>query len=505
VIDEPTLNEADIQGHLATGFGTLYSRFLGIKLVDISQSRVSLLSEVDNVTTLSKSQEKRIERRAAFATGQERPVFNDVMMAMGLSAIGLRKLGVTLEASLDQNFVNGMATDAATLGDATDTLGNPLNWVVGNSPENTPDVFIILAGEIEDKLNQAADNLLSRLGNTVSLIYDQQAYRRSDDKEHFGFNDGISQPGLRGSLSDGTFLARRLLPEDDPRNDIVAQPGKPLVWPGQFIFGYPSQSEDPRIPGAERPFPQWLKNGSFLVFRRLRQDVKLFRNAFEELAKDLSDSALSADMLMAKAVGRWPDGTPLAVAPDAPNPALADDPFRNNYFSFSAPQADIQVSDKGEFITIPGTKADLFGFRCPAVAHIRKVNPRDDTTDIGTEDMLSKMILRRGLIFGPDFEAEPEAERGLLFLSYQTSINLQFIFLQKNWANSVKKPTDSGHDPIIGKSSLPTGERQGRLPISPGKELQLKFNGDWVETSGGGYFAVPGIAGLRLIFSGSGS
>jgi Dyp-type peroxidase family len=501
VIDEPTLDEADIQGHLATGFGTLRSRFLGIKLIDINQARVTLLSEVDNVTTLSKAQQKRIERRAAFATGRERPIFDDVMMAMGLSAIGLRKLGVTLEASLDQNFVNGMAADAATLGDATDTSGNPLNWVVGDAPENTPDVFIILAGEIEDKLNQAANNLLSKLGNAVRLIYDQQAYRRSDDKEHFGFNDGISQPGLRGRLSDGTFLARRLLPEDDPRNDIIAQPGKPLIWPGQFIFGYPSQSEDPRIPGAERSFPQWLKNGSFLVFRRLRQDVALFRNAFKKLAEDISDSGLSADMLMAKAVGRWPDGTPLAVSPDASDPSVAEDRFRNNYFSFSTPQADIQVSDNGKVKTIPGTKADLFGFRCPAVAHIRKINPRDDTTDIGTEDTLSKMILRRGLIFGPDFEAEPEAERGLLFLSYQSSIELQFIFLQKNWANSVTRPSASGHDPIIGKSSLPNGERQGRLPLSPAKEFQLKFNGDWVETSGGAYFAVPGIAGLRFIFS----
>jgi len=505
VINEPTLDEADIQGHLATGFGTLYSRFLGIKLVDISQSRLSLLSEVENVTTLAKSQEKRNERRAAFASGQERPIFADVLMAMGLSAIGLSKLGVTLEASLDQSFVKGMAADAATLGDATDSSGRPLNWVLGNSPDNTPDVFIILAGETEDKLNQAAENLLGKLGNSVRLVYDQQAYRRTDDKEHFGFKDGISQPGLRGRLSDDSFLTRRLIPEDDIRHDIVAQPGKPLIWPGQFIFGYQSQSEDPRIPGAERPFPQWLKNGSFLVFRRLRQDVRLFRNAFEELAKDFNDAALSADVLMAKAVGRWPDGTPLAVVPDAPNPNVAEDRFRNNYFSFSSPQADIQVIDNDEVRTVPGTKADLFGFRCPAVAHIRKINPRDDTTDIGTEDTLSKMILRRGLIFGPDFEADPEAERGLLFLSYQTSIDLQFIFLQKSWANSVKRPTDSGHDPIIGKSSLPNGKRQGRLPISPGKEIQFEFNGDWVETSGGGYFAVPGISGLRSILSGSGA
>ncbi|MEG4484052.1 Dyp-type peroxidase [Microcoleus sp. D2_18a_B4] len=500
MIDEPTLNETDIQGHLATGFGTLHSLFLGIKLIEVNQARAFLLSEVDNVTTLSKTQEKRSERRAAFAAGQERPIFNEVMMAIGLSAIGLRKLGVTLEANLDQNFVNGMAADAATLGDTTDTSGNPQKWVIGDTPENTPDVFIILAGEVEAKLHQAADALLDKLGNTVDLIYDQPAYRRRDNKEHFGFNDGISQPGLRGRLSDGTFLARRLLPEDDPRHEILAQPGKPLIWPGQFIFGYPSQNENPRIPGAERPFPQWLRNGSFLVFRRLRQDVEMFRSAFDKLAKNLSNSGLTADMLMAKAVGRWPDGTPLAVSPDTPDPHLAGDIFRNNYFSFSAPQADIEVTDNGESRTIPGTKSDLFGFRCPAIAHIRKINPRDDITDIGTEDTLSKMILRRGMLFGADFETEPEAERGLLFLSYQTSIDLQFVFLQKNWANSVKRPSSSGHDMIIGKSSLPNGERQGRLPL-PSKEFEFKLNGNWVETSGGGYFAVPGIAGLRFIFS----
>lgn len=504
MINEPILDEADIQGHLGTGFGTLHSRFLGIKLVKINQARISLLSEVNNVTSLSKSQEKRIERRKAFTSGLGRPIHDDVMMAIGLSVLGLRKLGVPLEDNnLDQNFLNGMAADATTLGDKTDTSGNPQNWIVGDTSDNTPDVFIILASEVEAQIEQAANILLNKLGAAVDLIYEEKAYHRPDRKEHFGFNDGISQPGLRGLLADGTFLTRRLLQEEDPRFDIIAQPGKPLIWPGQFIFGYPSQKEDPRIPGTGRPFPQWLKNGSYLVFRRLRQDVALFRDAFEKLAQELSDSGLSKDTLMAKAVGRWPDGTPLVLSPDAPDSSISGDIYRNNYFAFDSSLSEIQVSERNSFRIIPGSKADLFGFRCPATAHIRKINPRDGTTDIGTENTLSKMILRRGMIFGPDFEKEPEAERGLFFLSYQTSISLQFVFLQKNWANSVRRPTSSGHDPIIGKSSLSSGERQGRIPIPEQNDLEFKFNGDWVETSGGGYFAVPGITALRSIFSGS--
>lgn len=61
-----------------------------------------------------------------------------------------------------------------------------------------------------------------------------------------------------------------------------AEPGQDLLWPGEFVFGYPGQ--DPNAPkfsvkGPEKtpPTPA-MKDGAFLVFRRQSQHVPEFRS-----------------------------------------------------------------------------------------------------------------------------------------------------------------------------------------------------------------------------------
>ncbi len=96
-----------------------------------------------------------------------------------------------------------------------------------------------------------------------------------------------------------------------------SRPGQPLVWPGQFVFGYPEQ--DPMDPLRPRPpttrGPAWARNGSFVVVRRLRQDVAGFWRCARRHAEALRRKGVS-DMtevrLAALLVGRWPSGAPLA-------------------------------------------------------------------------------------------------------------------------------------------------------------------------------------------------
>jgi len=81
------------------------------------------------------------------------------------------------------------------------------------------------------------------------------------DVEHFGFRDGISQPGVRGRLSarPDHGLTRRYLDPSDPRAATFARPGQPLLWPGQFVFGYATElKDDPVTPGpiAKPPAPR---------------------------------------------------------------------------------------------------------------------------------------------------------------------------------------------------------------------------------------------------------
>lgn len=80
--------------------------------------------------------------------------------------------------------------------------------------------------------------------------------------------------------------------------------------------------------------------------------------------------------------------------------------------------------------------ADLL---CPRFAHIRKTNPRSDLVDaFGRPSLDEHRILRSGIPYGPEFADKPNAERGLLFVSYQRDLAKGFKFVQKDWANAEK-------------------------------------------------------------------
>jgi deferrochelatase/peroxidase EfeB len=111
-------------------------------------------------------------------------------------------------------------------------------------------------------------------------------------------------------------------------------PGQDLIWPGEFLFGYPGQ--DPKNPVKAGPPPEmaasWMKNGLFMVFRRLEQKVPEFRKFVAAQAARLG---MDAELLAARMVGRWKSGAPLELAPLRDNPALGADKNRNNNFTYS--------------------------------------------------------------------------------------------------------------------------------------------------------------------------
>jgi deferrochelatase/peroxidase EfeB len=114
----------------------------------------------------------------------------------------------------------------------------------------------------------------------------------------------------------------------------------------------------------------------------------------------------------------WRTGAPVDIAPLRDDSALGADPSRNDDFQYAV--------------------EPLSQERCPFAAHTRKTNPRADITSEQARDR--RRILRRGITFGPEVSAE-EAEsntsnrnlaRGLLFVSYQSSIVNGFQFIQKS-------------------------------------------------------------------------
>jgi Dyp-type peroxidase family len=342
--------------------------------------------------------------------------------------------------------------------------------------------------------------------NGVQILRDQPGRTRPDlpGHEHFGFKDGISQPGIRG-----------VDPPDDPiGNPNQGHPGQDLLWPGEFIVGYATQIATAKAgvdgpnpdPGPDSPpTPAWTVDGSYLVFRRLRQDVGGFETHVSQLADALG---WSADLTGAKLVGRYKSGAPIEQRkfqprpytqpsidpgdPDHGNPGLGNNNALNNNFEFGN---------------------DPLGAFCPLASHIRKSYPRDEFTRAGADNSESttqtRRLLRRGIPYGLPFDAHDPAsaqmDRGLLFFCYQNDIESHFEFVQKNWVNNPNFPPNPpgspslpgapGEDPIIAQSaSGPMLVDLTRAPVDVHH---------FVTTTGGEYFFSPSIKALRAIGDGS--
>jgi Dyp-type peroxidase family len=504
---EPELAVSEIQGHSLRGFDTPALALLGLTIDQAPAVRAWLAALSYRIDTLDRVHRYRITRSFG-------PVRTPrVLLNIALSAHGLAKLGVNLSNVEDSLFLGPMGQSAAMLGDSVDAAQAPIGYVLGKAWEDTPDILLIVGGDTP----KAAEQLQKALAVAGSMagcvsMYREQGGLLPGEVEHFGFRDGISQVGVRGRLSNiaDDYLTLRFLSAADPQAELLAKPGQPLVWPGQFVFGYPTE-----LPGSPfEPGPgsdggaEWMRNGSFLVFRRLRQDVTKFRSFLQRQATELSRTlgrTISSEEVGAMIVGRWRNGSPVLLTPTAPDSVIATDELMVNDFAYGqgTPAIHVTSSDGAERV-IPPQPDDSLAQRCPHFAHIRKVNPRDLTTDQGIPGRtLTFQMLRRGIPYGSPYDAmSPDsADRGLLFLAYQTSFKRQFLTLNSTWMNNPSAPevTDEGYDILVGQN--PGGDiRTARLRDPAGAPVATLATSDqWVIPTGGGFFFAPSISFLRSL------
>lgn len=395
-----------------------------------------------------------------------------------------------------------MQNDLRTLGDPLDGDDQPVDWKFGHRDDARIDLLLVGGHSTIDELDASFVQWRGDLEPHWELVHLDYGRRREDDKEFFGFNDGISQPAMRGKSPLGDAISTRYIEESDSRSKEFAKPGQRLIWPGNFIFGYEREVSG-STPGAVFDPPQpWMKNGSYLVYRRLNQDTEAFENALKTLAEFLAARGIALDpaWLGSRLVGRWKDDSPVMVSPDTPSQDLGKDAFQNNNFQYQFREAPLTIIGRdGNPRVVPATPADPLGRVVPKSAHIRQMNPRAGQSEKGSEVHPLKLMLRRGVTFGPEVEDDPTAERGLIFMSYQTSIVRQFLFVQSTWANSANAPASVGIDPLIGQDGSEGPQRTVSLPDTNGSMHRCPFNGRWVVPTAGGYFFTPGIDGLREI------
>ena len=442
---DPGFEHDRIQSMVFSGFATLpAARYLLLDVADPTAARAGLAA----ITTDG----------IGFGLPPRDP---ERIAQLALSAAGLRALGLPDEAvaGFGLAFRQGMFTPhrARILGDRRD---GKFEWRGDDAAG-----LLVVFGADRVTADGHADVLLTRLGEGwIASDRRLEGTALPEDREHFGWRDGLAQPRIRG-------LGRSAALQD-------------IVEPGEIVLGYRDNSGSvaatPTFEGQELG-----RNGSHLVIRQLEQNVAAFWTEWLGHAGGDPDLAV---WLASKAVGRWPNGMPITER--APRmPAL--DPLRLKQPLFF--------------------RSDPAGHGCPLGAHIRRSNPRDGMGGDPAASFASSgrhRILRRGRPYGrvappevypesarvaaDERGASADEPRGLMFACLCADIERQFEFVQQTWMNSTKQAgLYAEADPIADGEELDGDRFEFTIPERPVRR-RLRGVHHHVHTRGGGYYFLAG-------------
>ncbi|MFF7082341.1 Dyp-type peroxidase [Streptomyces lavendulae] len=454
----------DIQGLVIRGYNDLKSAcFLLITVEDPTAARPAL-GRLARLVTNGGAQSPESALNLAFTSD------------------GLRRLGLDTREldGFSQEFVSGMTDPSRSrlLGDVGENAPNGWHW---GGPDCPPvDALALLYARDEELLGrleaQVRQDALGGGGLTVAARLGTSPLT---DREPFGFRDGISQPLVEGlskvAVGDDAVKAGEFVL--GYANEYGLLTDRPLL-----PAGYDTTGLLPRAPDAGG-VADFGRNGSYLVFRQLRQDVAGFHRYLEEATRrpDGSADPEAGEALGARMVGRWPSGAPLVHAPLRDDPSLGSD------------------NDFGYFATDPD------GLSCPLGAHVRRANPRDSLDpEPGSAQSVAigrrHRLLRRGRAYGGDGEADGDGETGLHFLCLGANISRQFEFVQHTWLNNAHfNGLYDGPDPVV----APRQDHDATFTVQA-VPVRTRYRGlpQFVSIRGGAYFFLPGLQALRYLCEG---
>lgn len=461
-----------LQGNILKGHGRHFAALIFFKLNPAQQpaSRRFLRDLANHHVTNAHQQLLGTERFQA--SGQSAGPFVHV----ALSQKGYLALGVPAAAiPADPDFTAGMKAPASLT-----ALADPpaANWEVPFRDDLHGVVLVAhdtaaLCGQLAVEIESLAR------GAGASIVHVQRGAglfnSAGDGIEHFGYVDGRSQP---------LMLVEDLEAESD--HSGMAR------WDATFGLNAALVPD----PGVTRPGDAPVSFGSYLVFRKLEQDVRAFKRREQLMADAMGlQGADDRERAGALVVGRFEDGTPVTLSAEARGHAPPND---FDYFG-----------DPGK--------------RCPFHAHIRKTNPRGSGGAEPEAAERAHLMPRRGIPYEdvkravhPDElpEADTLAEFdaqvapllptgagvGLLFMAYNRVIGQQFRFTQQTWANNPNFPIPGAHgiDPVIGQTPvLPGQQKQFRVWDDPTSAVTPFDFAGFVKMKGGEYFFSPSLNFLR--------
>jgi deferrochelatase/peroxidase EfeB/lysophospholipase L1-like esterase len=555
----PNYDSSDVQGGIINAYESVKSGWIVLIQVDTPEFASALLERLTGLVTKEDTADKSFS-------------INIALTYEGLRAAGLTEKQLAL---FPQDFRQGMEARASILGDLH--TNHPRRWrlpernwtttadtgisealTVNNSnpfdkielstvhivmqmrstePNDaatahfTEQVKRLLTG-FDKKLNGRGRILsvqpMARLTQPDTVVENGNAVETDKAIEHFGYVDGNSDPTIDPQKKGNVY-----------RNQIHL---------GELLLGYANSADQAPIWDDGSDQNKLFKNSTFLVLRKLYQDVEAFHMAVYngiEAAGKQGIRGVTAEDIYAKMMGRTRYGDALIKpAPAAQNaPAAPTDSARPNDFDFSS---------------------DLQGSACPFHSHIRRANPRVSLATDRTEtndaqgnppdkimDLRGKevplnlnsefgngvpelsgarfpRIVRRGMSYGPlltDRWENLKEERGLMFMAYNASISEQFEVIQRWLSGGNSSGSFSGvSDPIIGVPR--NGEkRYFRFEVQandeqnlsrPAKVLRIALDGPepledgaapnyledarpFVRLEWGSYLFTPSITALRFL------
>ena len=430
-----------LQGNILKGHGRDHAVYIFFVLPeDRASAKVTVRDLAAEFVTsaLAQHQQTKRYRRLGVSGG----LFGNLF----LSADGYRALGRDPKALFpepaDKDAPPVSSTFAAGMrATAVEDFGDPpvREWDAGY--QTRIDAMLLLADDDELFLMRRTREALQQIERTctVSLVETGQALRDAagNGVEHFGFADGRSQPVyLREDFGVNSDNGRTA----DGRGESLRR-WDPFERLERVLI------RDAGVSGDQQC------HGSFLVFRKLEQNVRAFHDQRRALAGQLAFGGEEEARAGALMVGRFEDGTPLTLQRwDGWHPPETND------FNFDS---------------------DARGARCPLFAHIRKVNPRGHTRTASTvapgarqvtdhrtrsdDDERRRRITRRSITYdhrsrfpvpAEERHQPPAAHVGVLFMCFQASIPAQFAFMQRHWCNNPDFPQGrAGVDALVGQGS----------------------------------------------------
>lgn len=518
----------DIQGNILKSHGRTYSIYLFLHFdIDRAKATKKWIGDFGEkyIVSAIKQQEQSQEYKKFLKKNKATPHQN-LFVNFSLSFKGYEALRLDAKSNFrkpHQQKIKDIESPFPSQHPFEQGMLASLNTLKDNVKDCEPEylhneihALISLADSDPKSLWQETNKIIAEIKankNNIEIIKKEIGLIRRNDLnqpiEPFGFPDGISQPLFFKPDIDKVKNTDKWCPSAKLRLVLNVDP-----------FG--KRFED-KVTGDKYSF------GSFLVYRKLEQNVDGFNNRVRELACELENKETDCQpkeeteqLTRAYIMGRFrEDGRPVAIYSNLDS--SEENGIELNNFNYG----------KEKYFT------ETSRWKCPFHAHVRKVNSRAISDEVYSltnyedrpEDQRRRRIVRRGTTYGlpkenydsPLSESTKEdlkhyqnlseklevklekGKEGILFFCFQTDIAAQFEKLQ-DYANDEnfgpKREGNLGADPIAGQNNEEEWKVHQTWPRKWEDSSDSIENFDffgYVTSRGGEYFFTPSLSFLKSL------